>query len=43
MGFIGENLGKVKGLRYLLFFNFLTYFFLSWGFNGYKEQIIQLD
>jgi hypothetical protein len=42
MGFIGENLGKTKGLKF--FFLPLThvYFFILWGFNRYKEWIIQL-
>jgi len=42
MGFIGENLGKAKGLIFFppLFHRFVFYL---WGFNGYKQWIIQLD
>jgi hypothetical protein len=42
MGFIGEILKKAKGLRYLIFFLFSQVYFELWGFNGYKEWIIQL-
>ncbi len=44
MGFIGKNLGKVKGLSFF-FPPFLHGFFkkLLWSFNRYKEWIIQLD
>ncbi len=43
--FIGENLGKSKGLKYLIFFPLSQVFLLLllWGFNGYKEWIIQLN
>jgi hypothetical protein len=41
-GFIGENLGRAKGVK--VFFFFLSQvFILLWGFNGYKEWIIQLN
>jgi len=41
--FIGENLGRTKNLRYLILFFFSRGCFLLWGFNRYKEWIIQLD
>jgi hypothetical protein len=43
MGFIGENLGRAKGLRYLIYFPLSWVCFLLRGFNGYKEWIIQLN
>ncbi len=43
VGFIGENLGRTKGLTYLIFFPLSRVCFLLWGFSGYKEWIIQLD
>jgi hypothetical protein len=39
--FIGENLGRTKGLRF--FFPLSHVYFLLWGFNRYKEWIIQLN
>ncbi len=41
MRFIGENLGRAKGLNF--FFPFLPGLFLIMGFCGYKKWIIQLD
>jgi hypothetical protein len=41
MGFIGENLGRAKGLNFI-FFPLSQVCFLLWGFSGYKEWIIQL-
>jgi hypothetical protein len=43
VGFIGENLGRAKGFK--CFFSLLHKFFLKklWGFNRYKEWIIQLE
>jgi hypothetical protein len=43
VGFIGENLRRAKGLRYLFIFLSHKFVFLLWGFNGYKEWIIQLN
>jgi hypothetical protein len=43
-GFIGENSRKAKGLKF--FFSPLArgfFILLSWGFNKYKEWIIQLN
>jgi hypothetical protein len=42
LGLIGENLGRTKGLRYFISFPLSHVCFLLWGFNGYKEWIIQL-
>jgi tetrahydromethanopterin S-methyltransferase subunit C len=43
VGFIGENLGKAKGVKILIFSPLSRVCFLLWGFNGYMEWIIQLD
>ncbi len=43
MGFIGENLGRAKVLKYFIVFSLSWVCFLLWGCNGYKEWIIQLD
>jgi hypothetical protein len=43
MGFIGGNLGRAKGLKYLNYFLLSHVCFLLWGFNGHNEWIIQLD
>jgi hypothetical protein len=43
MWFIGENLRRAKGFKYLIFFLLSHVCFLLWGFNGYKEWIIQLN
>jgi hypothetical protein len=43
MGFIGENLGRAKGLKYLVIFFSYMFLLLLWGFNGYKWRIIQLS
>jgi hypothetical protein len=40
---IGEIFFKAKGLKYLIFFPLSWFCFLLWGFNGYKEWIIQLN
>ncbi len=40
MGFIGENLGRAKRLKYFILFYFTWVCFLLWGFNRYKEWII---
>jgi hypothetical protein len=41
--FIGENLRRAKGFKYLIFFVLSQVCFLLWGFNEYKEWIIQLN
>jgi hypothetical protein len=43
MGFVNENLKRAKRLRYLNFFSLSQVCFLLWGFNRYKDWIIQLD
>jgi hypothetical protein len=40
---MGENVGKTKKLGYLICFLFHGFVFVLWGFNRYKEWIIQLD
>jgi hypothetical protein len=42
LGFIAENF-RQRGSSILLLFFSLTCFFILWGFNGYKEWIIQLN
>jgi hypothetical protein len=34
MGFIGENLGRAKGLRYFILFSSLTCLFFIMGFQS---------
>ncbi len=44
MGFVSENLGRAKKLRFFfLVFPLSQVCFLLWGFNRCKEWKIQLD
>jgi hypothetical protein len=43
VGFIGEKLRRAKELKTFNLIFFHDFFLILWGFNGYKEWIIQLN